>query len=427
MNKLNDFSIQRMEKQTFPNGMDFYYKKTDAEGLLRLDLIVPAGIQYQNRPLQALLTNAMFKEGSRSMTSAQIAERFDYYGAFFNSSCGMENVFINLYTPKKFFSPTLKLLSEILRYPTFPQKELDISLERNLQLHLIALQKVQVLAGLEMQKCLFGPEHPYAVMVKEEDFNSFDASMLAEFHHRHYCAGRSVALLSGELSPEDCKLLEQILGTEPWGDTSGIAPKEPRIQPLKPQKVVVSKADSLQAALYFSVPFKIDKQHEDFNKLKFVETLLGGFFGSRLMRKLREEKGYTYGISSTIGVHKKYAHLDIRCQTDLKYVDTLVQGVYDEIKKIQNQEISNEEMNLVRNYLNGEYARLMDGPFSLSDLYMFTTSVGLDFSFYEKQMEIFQQIEACQVMELAQRYLVVEDFYEVRAGGNNQAVETLIQ
>ena len=99
MNKLDDFSIPRMEKQTFPNGMDFYFKKTDAEGLLRLDLVLPAGIQYQSRPLLALLTSTMLKEGSRNMTSAQIAERFDYYGAFIFFSSGLESAYVNLLTP----------------------------------------------------------------------------------------------------------------------------------------------------------------------------------------------------------------------------------------------------------------------------------------------------------------------------------------
>lgn len=427
MNKLEDFSIPRMEKHTFPNGMNFYFKKTDAEGLLRLDIILPAGIQYQSRPLLASMTNSLLKEGSRRLTSAQIAERFDYYGAFINYGCGLENACINLYSPKKYFGQTLELLNELLRYPLFPQKELDISLERNRQSHLISLQKVQVLAGLEIQKCLLGPEHPYAQKLQEDDFGSFDASLLAEFHNIHYCAGRSTALLSGELSPEDCKLLEQTLGTEPWRASSCIAPREAPIVPLKPQKIVVPKSDSLQAALRFAIYLNIDKQHDDFKKLRFVDTILGGYFGSRLMSKLREEKAYTYGISSMINVYKEMSYMDIRCQTDVKYADALVQGVYDEIKKLQDQEVSEREMDLVRNYLNGDFARLMDGPFSLSELYMHSCSLGLDVGFYEKQMEIFQQINAREVMELAQRYLVPEEFYEVRAGGNIQAAETLIQ
>ncbi|MCK9300103.1 MAG: insulinase family protein [Bacteroidales bacterium] len=427
MNKLDDFSIPRMEKQTFPNGMDFYFKKTDAEGLLRLDLVLPAGIQYQSRPLLALLTSTMLKEGSRNMTSAQIAERFDYYGAFIFFSSGLESAYVNLFTPKKFFGPTLKLLNELLRYPVFPQKELEISLERNRQQHLIDLQKVQVLATMEINKCLFGPEHPYAKKLQGEDFKSFDASLLAEFHRRHYCAGRSLAFLSGELSREDCKLLEQTLGTEPWGLYGSLAPEEPPVIPLEAQKIVVPKADSLQAALRFSIPLNINKDHEDFKKLRFVDTLLGGYFGSRLMSSLREEKGYTYGISSIINVHKKMSHLDIRCQTDVKYAEAVVQGVYDEIKKLQDQEVSAREMDLVRNYLNGDFARLMDGPFSLSEIYVHSCSLGIDVGFYKEQMEIIQQIEAREVMELAQRYLVPEEFYEVRAGGNIKAEETLIQ
>jgi predicted Zn-dependent peptidase len=427
MNKPDDFSIPRMEKKTFPNGMDFYHKKTDAEGLLKLDLILPAGIQYQKRPLLARLTNALLKEGSRGMTSAQIAERFDYYGAFILLGCGLENAYVNLYTPKKFFSFTLKLLNELLRYPSFPQKELDISLEKNLQRHLIELQKVQVLAGLEINKCLFGPEHPYAKQLQEEDFDSFDSSLLKEFHRNHYSAHKCIALLSGEVNEEDYKLVEQVLGTEPWGAAGCTPTKEAPIRPLKPQKVLVEKAGSLQTALHFSIPLKIDKHHNDFKKLKFVNTLLGGYFGSRLMSSLREEKGYTYGISSNINVHRKSSHLDIRCQTDVKYAEAVAQGVYDEIKKLREQQVSGQEMNLVRNHLNGEFARLMDGPFSLSDLYMHTCSLGLDVSYYEEQMEIFQQIQAREVMELAQRYLVPDEFYEVWAGGNNQAAETLIQ
>ena len=90
---IDNFSIPRMQKQIFPNGMNFYFKKTDAEGLLRLDLMLPAGVQYQSRPLVAALTNSLLREGCRSMVSAQIAERLDYYGAFVYFSCGLEYSF----------------------------------------------------------------------------------------------------------------------------------------------------------------------------------------------------------------------------------------------------------------------------------------------------------------------------------------------
>lgn len=427
MSTLADFSIPRMEKHIFPNGMACHFKKTDAEGLLRLDLVLPAGIQYQQAPLVAALTNSLLKAGSRNMTSAQIAEGFDYYGAFVRYACSLEKAYINLYTPKKFFTATLHLLNEILRYPVFPQNELEISLERMYQLYLIDRQKVQMLAGMEMQSCLFGPEHPYGYKLKDEDFKNLEVSMLDRFHQRHYCSNRCLAFLSGDLDQGDLHLLEQRLGKEPWGDTNSPEPEAPPIRALTPQKVLLPKADSLQAALHFSLSLDMDKNHEDFAKLRFVDTLLGGYFGSRLMSSLREEKGYTYGISSAIKIHQDFSHLDITTQTDVKKADALVQGVYDEIKKIQDQKPDDREMKLVRNYLYGNFARSFDGPFALAEAYMQSCSMGLDMDYYEKQMGVFRDIEAAEVMDLARRYLVLENFYEVRAGGNNQAAVSLIQ
>lgn len=413
---LRDFSIPPLSCDRLPNGMEIWWKNTEAKGLVRMDVMVRAGALFQSRPMLATLANALLKEGSMHRNSEQIAERLDYYGAFVYYSCGMEYACINLCTPKSCFRETMSLLKEIFREPAFPEKELTIALEQRYQNWQIEKEKVQVLATREMNRLLFGKNHPYGRILQEDDFKNFDASLLRNFHQNYYASDNTLLVLTGDVCPEDLELVRSGWGEDSWGESQGQDCVPAPAQALPPQKYFVPKADCLQAALRFSIPL-VGQSHPDFIGLKVLNVILGGYFGSRLMRHLREEKGYTYGIASSHTVYRDMSYMDISTQTAIEYVDALAEGVYAEIRCLQEELVSDEEMLLVRNYLSGEYARMIDGPFALSDLFMTSRSVGEDISSYEKQMKVIQQITPMEIRALAQKHLSIENFYEVRVGG----------
>lgn len=114
----------------------------------------------------------------------------------------------------------------------------------------------------------------------------------------------------------------------------------------------------------------ITRQNPDYLKLRVLMTLFGGYFGSRLMSNIREEKGYTYGISAGIMFYPDSGLLGISTETDNEYVEPLIQEVYNEIDKLHREPVPMEELTMVRNYMLGEMCRSYESPFSLADAWI---------------------------------------------------------
>ena len=415
---LENVDIPELNRLLLPGGVEVDYLDTGCRNLVRVDLMCRAGALFQPRPLVAMLTNLLLKEGCRGMSSAEIAEKFDSFGAFLYCSSGMEYTYVNLCTTRKFYRQTLTLLRDIWQSPTFPEHDLKVVLEQRYQQMIIDRRKVKVMSSLKMNELLFGPSHPYGRALEEADFEHFDRGLLADFHARYYGPGRTRLVLTGDVDQEVLDITGQVFGLHGVGTASVQDDTQdyPLAQPSASHRCFLPKADSLQASVRFSLP-TVGQEHPDFMGLKVLNALLGGYFGSRLMATVREEKGYTYGIFSTHTVYRKDSYIDIETQTALEYVPALIEAVFQEMDKLKKEPAGAEEMQLLRNYLSGEYARMMDGPFALSDLYIAAESVGMDMTGYRRQLVVMNRISAEELQDLARRYFHEDDFYLVVAGG----------
>ena len=160
----------------------------------------------------------------------------------------------------------------------------------------------------------------------------------------------------------------------------------------------------------------IMRTHPDYLKLRVLITLFGGYFGSRLMSNIREEKGYTYGISAGIMFYPGSGLLGISTETANEYVEPLIQEVYKEIDKLQNDKVTPEELAMVRNYMLGEMCRNYESPFSLADAWMFILASGLDDDYFARSLQAVKEVTPEEIRELAGRYLCKESLKEVIAG-----------
>lgn len=399
------------------SGIPLRYRNTHCPDLLRVDLMIRAGSVFQQRPLVASFTNMLLKEGCRDKNSAQVAELFDACGAFLYYSIGMEYAYINLLTPKKSYRQTLSLLRDLYVAPAFPQHDVKVVTEQRYHNYLVDREKVQVRATTTMNALLFGENHPYGRQLQESDFEDFDRELLLDFHRRFYLPSRTELILVGDVGEQELAITEEIFGQGvPEAQVSDENKDFPQASPSAPAAYFIPKEDALQAALRFSFPL-VGQDHPDFIPLKVLNTLLGGYYGSRLMTSIREEKAYTYGIFSSHTVYRNASYIDIETQTDLRFVKPLIEAVYDEIARLQNEKVSDKEMSILRQYLSGEYARMMDGPFTLSDLYLSTASVGMPLASLETQMQAMKQVTADDLQRLAQTYLRREAAYQVCVGG----------
>lgn len=410
-------NILRPQIARLPNGATLHWLPADDHEVVRIDLLIEGGRWHQQHPLQALFTNRMLREGTRFYTSAQIASRLDYYGAWLELSCTMLHSCITLYSLSKYLPQTLELLGSMLTEPSFPEAELQVVTETNLQQFQVNLSKVSFLAHRGLMQMLYGPQHPCGRMVEERDYRHIHVELLRDFYRQCYHPSRMHIFLFGKIGDDELRMVTEGLGTCSFGNEIPIPlpPTDFVIQPAAEQRTFTERAEAMQSAVRMGL-LTIDNHHPDFQKLRLLVTLLGGYFGSRLMSNIREEKGYTYGIGAELATHPGCSLLHIHTETANEYVPALITEVYHEIDRLQNELVSEEELSMVKNYKLGEMCREMESVFSLADAWIFVQTHGLADNYFSTVLDDVKHTTPQEIRDLAVRYLCKEKLKESVSG-----------
>ena len=413
---LSDIHVTYPESQRLKNGIPLHVIRAGMEDVVRFDLLIGAGQWNQTQALQAMFTNRMLREGTSSLTSQQIAEKLDYYGAMMELSSSVNCGFITLYSLNKYFPQTIELVADMLMNPTFPEKEMEVVVEVNKQRFLINSTRVEMMGRKRLNRALFGEAHPLGRYAEVEDYERLSPEVLKSFYHQHYHSGNCSIYLSGKITPEIIQSVERALGDAPWGEVSQAS----SFQPITPQPEVgkrffVEKEDALQSSIKLG-GFVMDRLHPDFLKARVMVTLFGGYFGSRLMSNIREDKGYTYGIGAGIVTYPGVSVLAISTEAANEYAEAVITEVYKEMDRLCNEHVPQTELDMVKNYMLGDWCRSYEGPFSLSDAWIYVETGGLDKEFFVRSIDAIQSITCEEVQALAQKYLCKENLIEVIAG-----------
>ena len=413
---LSDIHVTYPESQRLKNGIPLHVIRAGMEDVVRFDLLIGAGQWNQTQALQAMFTNRMLREGTSSLTSQQIAEKLDYYGAMMELSSSVNCGFITLYSLNKYFPQTIELVADMLMNPTFPEKEMEVVVEVNKQRFLINSTRVEMMGRKRLNRALFGEAHPLGRYAEVEDYDRLSPEVLKSFYHQHYHSGNCSIYLSGKITPEIIQSVERALGDAPWGEVSQAS----SFQPITPQPEVgkrffVEKEDALQSSIKLG-GFVMDRLHPDFLKARVMVTLFGGYFGSRLMSNIREDKGYTYGIGAGIVTYPGVSVLAISTEAANEYAEAVITEVYKEMDRLCNEHVPQTELDMVKNYMLGDWCRSYEGPFSLSDAWIYVETGGLDKEFFVRSIDAIQSITCEEVQALAQKYLCKENLIEVIAG-----------
>ena len=386
------------------------------EDVVRFDLLIGGGQWNQEQPLQAMFANRMLREGAGNLTSSQIAERLDYYGAWLELSSSVNYGFITLYSLNKYFARTLAVISEMIKAPTFPAKELSVVADTNKQQFLVNSTRVEMIARKQLNTALFGPEHPFGRYAVAEDYDRITPEVLRSFYRKYYHSGNCSVYISGKVTSEIIRCIEDNLGSGQWGEVTEKA-KTTLVPPVttKEKRIFIEREDALQSSLKMGC-FVMDRHHPDFLKARVMVTLFGGYFGSRLMSNIREDKGYTYGIGAGIVSYPGTGILTVSTEAANEYVDSIITEVYREMDKLCNDLVPQEELEMVKNYMLGDLCRSYEGPFSLSDAWIYIETAGLDERFFIRSLDAIRGITREEIRILAQKYFCKENLIEVIAG-----------
>ena len=396
------------------NGVPVYHIEAGTEDIMRLEFTFKAGQINEYLPLLASTTNKMLTEGSQTYSSEELNRILDFHGIFLNQYTEKDRAGIVIFFLSKHIDKVLELSREILFHPVFPETELNSLMDKRLRWFLVNREKVQNIAIDKFFESLFGKHHPYGYQVSEHDFGQLNPPLLMDFHIKNYTPEKMAIMVAGRIHEKTTELLNYYFGDITSRnvyseDTKNVLKGEKR------KKVHIRKPGVVQSAIRIGSP-TINKRHPDYPGLKVLDSVLGGYFGSRLMKNIREEKGYTYGINSTVSSLELSGYKVISTEVSEKNSQKTIAEIYKEIRLLQTVPIEKEELSVVRNYMSGEMLRMFDGPFAMADSFKSAWEFGLGSEYYYRLAEKINTIEPDEIIELAQKYYKIDDLYEVKVG-----------
>lgn len=415
---VTQLDLTHPENARLSNGIPVVIMPAGTEPVCRVDLVFDAGSRYQDIIFQSSLTNQMIPEGTSKLTGGKIAEEFEFYGSYFNISADRDEADITIHSLEKHLEPVLELMSEVLIHPTFPEEELNVIKANRVESMKVDDQRVESLARKQFNRLIFGEDHPYGVVGEIQDIEPITPAILADFHSRFYDQSHCRILVTGPHPDQYLPLVDRFFG-EKWpvdvNRPNSPVKELPPIQTSQQKKFIISRPEAVQTAVRMGKPL-FSRLHPDFMGLTIVNTILGGYFGSRLMSNIREEKGFTYGIASHIITLRDSGFFVIGSTVAAEVWEETVSECVKEMNRLCNDKVGAGELALVRNYLTGQIQRSVDGPFQMADQLRGLWVHDLDLNYLTGFMKLINRITPEEIRNLAIKYLDHSNMAVVAAG-----------
>lgn len=410
-NTLEKIDIPNVDSTKLENGRQVFYLNDNNTQVFKIDLNIKAGSWYSSDYTVVPVTLKMLNEGTQSKTAKELADSFDGYGSFIEFVPGFDHCTVSVYGLTKYFSKNLELLSELVFSPAFSEQSFLSLKEREGQKLKLNLEKSNYLASVSLRENVFGSLHPYGRRIHTKDIDSLQLSEVKAFHDSHF--GDFDIMLSGNLPETFLDGLESHFGTSHY-NPSIVSNKEP-ITTSANKKVTIRNTKFVQSSIRLGKAL-FNRSHQDYMQFMVLNEILGGYFGSRLMKNIREEKGFTYGIYSQLYALNHEGYFSIGTDVNAENETQTTEEIYKEIETLRTQEISSEEFYTVKNYMTGTFAGSISSPFSIMDKFKAVHYQGLDLAFFQSYVETINSIGSKDILSMANTYLQPDSFTEVVVG-----------
>jgi len=399
------------------NGVLLYVLDFPGQEILKIEAVFRAGRSCEVKRLTSRTTARLLREGTSLKKSAEIAEFFDFYGASVSIPSNLDTANIILYTLSRYAPDVIPAFAEVIRDPVFPDEELATYQRTGIQELSVELEKVETVAYRKVTELIFGENHPYGYNSVENDYLALQRTDLQAFYANWYRPDNCFIVASGCVDDKVIAALNRHLGTD-W-NVSAIGMGMPVVSHAeseeKPSKIHISHPGSLQTAIKVGRR-AFGRNHPDYDGLYVLNTVLGGYFGSRLMTSIREKKGFTYNIYSTLDAYVNDGCFYIATEVNTENTASAVRAILAEMKKLREKPVGNEELGMVRNYLLGMLLNGLDGPLNVSDIIRGLLAEELPLSVFSRLVNKINTITPAEIQQLACKYLNPDDFWIVTVG-----------
>ena len=409
---IKDVKLIEPQVHHLDNGIPVFTVNAGSQDVTKIELVFSAGTAAGKRILIASTTTKLLTAGTSTKTAAQIAESVDFYGAHLEAETSHDDCSLNLFTLSKHLEQTLPVLTEVYVDSVFPEQEIATHLGKSKQEMLVKQEKVSYLGAKAFAASMFGENHPYGRSASVTDYDAVTRDDLVDFYQEHIQNGIKHIIVAGKLNENTFEQLNNAFGKEERKES---LESTIEVKPQTTQDSHIEKADAVQNSIKIGRVL-FNRKHADFIGLQVLTTVLGGYFGSRLMSNIREDKGYTYGIGAGMVSMKNSGYLSISTEVGADVCKAAVDEIFKEIERLRKEPIPIDELELVRNYMLGSILKSVDGPFSIADKWRTYLRYDLGVSSHRNLIHQIQTITPERLRELANTYFKKEDLVLITAG-----------
>lgn len=391
------------------NGVPLYIVENHGQAYASLQLVLRSGSRNDGSlPGLATFTSELLLSGAGQRTMQQIADDVDYLGAVLDAGAGRDEITVRLGVLTRFLPQALEIMADVVLRPTFPSDELSRERRQSIASLKQSQSDPNYLAAIQFRRELFRG-NPYGTEVEgtEESLKSIRREDCVRFHQQHFTPGNAFFVAAGDVNPD--ALLAML--NEKFGDWEGAAPEEgefPEPTPAAtPRTVIIHRAGSVQSALQVGA-LAINRNHPEYIPLAIVNTLLGGYFNSRINHNLREVNGFTYGARSAVDAPLHMGTISISTSVRTEVTAPALREIFKELKQIATQPVTEEELAMVKNYVIGSQALQIETPGQVASFVKAVALYGLPATYFDSFPDEVRLLDAEQLLQVAARFLQPE-------------------
>ena len=407
-----DFNTPIPHRLTLKNGIPFIGLHDPHLELVRLDIRLMAGSYFQQKPSVSAAALKLITEGTSLLSAEEIAEQLDYFGSYFEVLADRDFSSFTVYFPKSAASEILHIIKQLFDDAVFPQEKIAIYQNNSKKNLAINLEKTSYLSFTHFFANLFGEKHPYGFSINFSDIDAIVREDIVQFYQTHFHAGNIRIFAAGNLDHSFQKLLDDTIG-----QLHGKAANTSVFIPAQPQsaRIYVEREMSCQSSICIGRKL-FNRTDRNWEPMTVLNTVLGAYFGSRLMTNIREEKGLAYGIYSRMTSFLQDGMFLISADVNKNQVQQATDEIYKELSLLTQEEITSKELSLVKNYLYGSFLRNFDGLFSQIDRIIISDDHHLEDTYWETCLKLFKSADSSTLLSLARNYFQPDDMVEVIVG-----------
>ena len=409
------FSLPKPRCESLSNGIPVFYFDNPNLELIHILFQVHAGSLHQPRKHVCNFTYSLLKESSPELTPLETAENLDFYGTNVITNVGLEWTQVLVSVPKNNMADILPAIAAFLISPQYKDENLRIMQDKEVKNLAYNRQKTDYVSWQLMWHELLGSAFPaVSDFASPETLNAVTVEQLQEFHRRSFCAGNLSVFVTGNVDGRCERQIADMVSGIPHG---AAMPELARLsRTAHDSRLVYQPMEGCLQSSLILCRVEDGYNHPDRTAFSVLNTLTGGYFSSRLMQNLRERQGLTYGISSSSTYFGDQSVFAISSDVNAAQTARAIDSCFEELQRLQDRPVSDEELAMVKNYMAGIQLRSVDTSVNAMQKYAFFRRFGLDGTELQRYLADIRKVTPEELLNLAKKHFPCNKFTRIVVG-----------